>query len=191
MARPRSFDENKVLLAVRDHFWDAGYAATSLDDLMRVSSLGKGSLYAAFGDKHTLFLKALRSYGEEQQAALRDHIDSAPRAVDALRMLIMSPTADTESASRGCLLVNAICELAGTDPDLRTEATRAYESLTAVIIDLATRAQHEGDIPSTTDPLTLAREILTIRHGLICMRRAGLDPAILSATARSLADRLL
>jgi TetR/AcrR family transcriptional repressor of nem operon len=62
MARPRQFDEERVLRAVRDQFWDAGYAATSLEDLMRVSGLGKGSPYAAFGDKHQLFLRALRSY---------------------------------------------------------------------------------------------------------------------------------
>ena len=54
MARPRGFDEKQVLNAVRDQFWNAGYAATSLEDLMRVSGLGKGSLYAAFGDKRRL-----------------------------------------------------------------------------------------------------------------------------------------
>lgn len=60
MPRPREFDENRVLLAVRDEFWDKGYAATSMDDLLRVSGLGKGSLYGAFGDKRSLFLRVLR-----------------------------------------------------------------------------------------------------------------------------------
>jgi TetR/AcrR family transcriptional repressor of nem operon len=55
MPRPRSFDEDHVLELVRQRFWDTGYAATSLDDLMTATGLAKGSLYGAFGDKHTLF----------------------------------------------------------------------------------------------------------------------------------------
>ncbi|MER6876072.1 TetR/AcrR family transcriptional regulator, partial [Amycolatopsis sp. NPDC000673] len=81
MARPRTFDEKQVLNAVRDQFWDAGYAATSLEDLMRVSGLGKGSLYAAFGDKRQLFLRALRSYTDDQHDALRKALSETPRSL--------------------------------------------------------------------------------------------------------------
>src|SRR5882762_7155245 len=62
MARPRSFDEEKVLRAARDQFWTLGYAATSLDDLMAATGLGKGSLYGAFGSKRELFLRVLDEY---------------------------------------------------------------------------------------------------------------------------------
>src|SRR4051794_10805135 len=106
MARPRQFDDDTVLCAVRDQFWDAGYAATSLQDLMRVSGLGKGSLYAAFGDKHELFLRVLRRYVASLADAVRGSIDSAPRAIDALRSFVMMPVGDLagESGRRGCLL---------------------------------------------------------------------------------------
>jgi len=59
VARPRQFDEEKIIAAVRDLFWRQGYAATSLDDLMQVTGLGKGSIYGAFGDKRNLFLAVL------------------------------------------------------------------------------------------------------------------------------------
>src|ERR1700752_3519798 len=99
MARPRSFDEQSVLQAVRDRFWDAGYAATSLDDLMQVSGLGKGSLYAAFGDKHQLFLRALRSYADNTASELREVIGAAPRALDGLRKVVMAPVSDSTGAA--------------------------------------------------------------------------------------------
>ncbi|MEO3812429.1 TetR/AcrR family transcriptional regulator [Sphaerisporangium sp. B11E5] len=191
MARPRSFDEKQVLRAVRDHFWDAGYAATSLEDLMRVSGLGKGSLYAAFGDKHRLFLTALRAYADENHAALCDIMDSAPRAVEALRLLLTAPVADAETARRGCMLLNTTCELAAADPDVRAEAARTYEKATEMIAGYVARAQREGDIPATADPGALARELLTVRQGLVFMGRTGIDLTALEATARSLADRLL
>src|SRR3981189_630300 len=99
MARPRQFDEEHVLHVIRDQFWNAGYAATSLEDLMRVSGLGKGSLYAAFGDQHQLFLRALRSYNDANDSALRTKLESAPRAVDALRAFVMAPVRDASGTA--------------------------------------------------------------------------------------------
>src|ERR1700732_1861527 len=101
MARPRQFDEKRVVLAVREQFWDKGYAATSLQDLMRVSGLGKGSLYAAFGDKHQLFLRALHSYTDDSHAELRKAPAEAPRAVDALHMLLEAPINAPAGPGRG------------------------------------------------------------------------------------------
>src|SRR4030081_3610704 len=133
MARPRQFDEKRVLHAVREQFWKSGYAATSLEDLMRVSGLGKGSLYAAFGDKHHLFLRALRSYNDANDSALRKMLGSTPRALDALRAFVMAPVGDESGAAaqRGCFMANSTCELAAADPELLAEARRTYEATTA------------------------------------------------------------
>lgn len=191
MARPRSFDEKQVLDAVRDQFWDTGYAATSLEDLMRVSGLGKGSLYAAFGDKHQLFLRALRSYTDDNHGHLRNALAAPPRALDALRMLLEAPIDDPDGARRGCLLANSTCELGNVDPDVLEHAHRAYETSTALIGDCVARARREGDLPAGTDPIALARALLAAQQGLVFMSRTGLDTATLTATARSLAAQLL
>lgn len=193
MARPRSFDEQRVLQAVRDQFWDAGYAATSLDDLMRVSGLGKGSLYAAFGDKHQLFLRALRSYADDFHGALREAIATAPRALDGLRRIVMAPAGDPtgSAARRGCLMANSTCELASGDPDVAAQARQTYETATELIADGVARAQREGDLPADTDATALARALLASLEGLTFLGRTGMDIDTLAATARSLADQLL
>jgi AcrR family transcriptional regulator len=193
MARPRSFDEKQVLNAVRDQFWDAGYAATSLEDLMRVSGLGKGSLYAAFGDKRQLFLRALRSYTDDSHARLREALTEAPRALDALRMLLEAPIDDPTDAGtrRGCLMANSTSELGGADPEVLAHAHRTYETSTALIADCVARAQREGDLSAEADPIALARALLAAQQGILFMSRTGLDTAALTATARSLAARLL
>lgn len=192
MARPRQFDEEKVLRAVCDQFWDAGYAATSLQDLMRVSGLGKGSLYAAFGDKHELFLRVLRRYVESLDAGLRRSVGGAPRAVDALRAFLTGTAGDPEgvSARRGCLLANSTTELASADPEVATEARQAYEGTTAILAEAVRRAQAEGDLPAA-DPVPTARALLAAQQGLTFMGRSGMDVETLAATARSLADQLL
>lgn len=193
MARPRSFDEKQVLNAVRDQFWGAGYAATSLEDLMRASGLGKGSLYAAFGDKHQLFLRALHSYTEDSHGRLSEALAEAPRALDALRMLLEAPIDDAagDGARRGCLMANSTCELGHADPEVLDHAHRTYETSTALIADCVARAQREGDLPAGADPVALARALLAAQQGLVFMSRTGMDAATLTATARSLADQLL
>nr|WP_161562179.1 TetR/AcrR family transcriptional regulator [Streptomyces antimycoticus] len=193
MARPRAFDEKQVLNAVREQFWSAGYAATSLEDLMRVSGLGKGSLYAAFGDKRQLFLRALRSYTDDIHGQLREALAAAPRAADALRMLLEAPIGDPAGAGtrRGCLLANSTCELGNADPEVLAHAHRTYQTSTALIGDCVARAQREGDLPAGADPIVLARALLAAQQGIVFMGRTGLDTATLTATARSLAAQLL
>ncbi|MGW1680617.1 TetR/AcrR family transcriptional regulator [Saccharopolyspora sp. NPDC002376] len=193
MARPRAFDEKQVLNAVRDQFWNAGYAATSLEDLMRVSGLGKGSLYAAFGDKRQLFLRALRSYTDDSHGHLREALAEAPRALDALRMLLEAPIDDPTGAGtrRGCMLANSTCELGHADPEVLIHAHRTYETSTALIADCVARAQREGDVPVGADPIALARALLAAQQGIVFMGRTGLGTATLTATARSLAAQLL
>ncbi|WP_460889352.1 TetR/AcrR family transcriptional regulator [Promicromonospora xylanilytica] len=193
MARPRQFDEDTVLRAVCDQFWDSGYAATSVQDLMRVSGLGKGSLYAAFGDKHELFLRVLRRYVADIDGALRRSVRSAPRAVDALRSFLMAPVGDPDgvSARRGCLLANSTTELASADPVVVAEARQAYERTTAVLAEGVARAQVEGDLPASADPVATARALLAAQQGVTYMGRTGMDVETLAATARSLADQLL
>jgi AcrR family transcriptional regulator len=193
MARPRQFDEKRVLRAIREQFWDAGYAATSLEDLMRVSGLGKGSLYAAFGDKHQLFLRALRSYTDAGHGNLRKKLDAAPRALDALRAFVMAPVSDPDGAAarRGCLMANSTCELATADPEVQAEARRTYETTTALVAECVVRARSEGDVTPDTDPIETARALLAAQQGLVFMGRTGLDIDKLTATARSLAVQLL
>ncbi|MEN3264823.1 TetR/AcrR family transcriptional regulator [Pseudonocardia sp.] len=193
MARPRQFDEERVLHAVRDQFWDAGYAATSLEDVMRVSGLGKGSLYAAFGDKHQLFLRALRSYTDAGHGYLRAVLDSAPRALDGLRAFVMAPVSEPGGAAprRGCLMANSTCELAAADPEVLAEARRTYEATTALVAECVVRAQGEGDVPADADPIEMARALLAAQQGLVFMGRTGLNIDELTATGRSLAAQLL
>ena len=193
MARPRAFDETQVLNAVRDQFWTAGYAATSLEDLMRVSRLGKGSLYAAFGDKRALFLRALRGYTELTQEHLRRALTEAPRAIDALGMLLEAPVDDgiEADARRGCLLANSTCELGNADPEVLAHARETYEASTMLIAECVSRAQDEGDLPADSDAVALARALLAAQQGIVFMSRTGMDADTLTATARSLADRLV
>jgi AcrR family transcriptional regulator len=193
MARPRQFDEATVLAAVRDQFWTAGYAATSLDDLLRVTGLGKGSLYAAFGDKRRLYLRVLGDYVEATHGALRDMLAGAPRAINGLRRYLTAPAADPSGAGarQGCFLANGTSEMAAADADVLSASRAAFEERTGIIAEAVARAQREGDFDAGTDPQRAARAIVAAQQGIVFMGRTGIEVTELRSVAETLADRVL
>src|SRR5260370_8176843 len=72
MARPREFDRDAALKRAMTVFWAKGYAGTSTDDLLEAMSIGRQSMYGAFGDKPTLYVEALERY---QQDSIMAHFD--------------------------------------------------------------------------------------------------------------------
>ena len=90
MARPREFDEEEVLDRALDVFWRRGYGATSVEDLTAATGLGRGSLYAAFGDKETLFLTCLRRYHLRGQEVVSQALQQ-PDPRQAITKLFVEP----------------------------------------------------------------------------------------------------
>ncbi|MFE9577066.1 TetR/AcrR family transcriptional regulator [Nocardia sp. NPDC006044] len=193
MPRPREFDEDRVVLAIRDEFWDKGYAATSMDDLLRVSGLGKGSLYGAFGDKRSLFLRVLRAYDDANLLMLHERLASAARGIDVVHEFMLGPTGDPTGATarRGCLLANSNAELATCTPDVAAEARRTYDAIATILTSALERAQREGDLDPDADPAEIARAVLAAQLGVIALGRTGMDVDALTTMAQSALARLL
>lgn len=118
MARPREFDTDKVLEALRDVFWEHGYEGTSYADIMTATGLKKGSLYAAFGDKRSLYLEALERYDKENVsdsvAMLSDESLTGEERITALTQSLVD-AAQTKKGRWGCLLCNAAIDQAPFD----------------------------------------------------------------------------
>src|SRR5437660_1442341 len=75
MARPRKYVERDVIHSAGEVFAVHGLAATTLDDLVRATGLGKQSLYNAFGGKRELFLRALSEDREEAARAVSEALE--------------------------------------------------------------------------------------------------------------------
>jgi TetR/AcrR family transcriptional repressor of nem operon len=188
VARPRQFEEQDVLRDVRDQFWAAGYAATSLEDLTRASGLGKGSLYGAFGDKHKLFMRTLDDYVTDSSAALRQKLEESERALDGLRAFLQS---GSWSLRQGCYLANSTTELAVTDPEVADRARETYERIVLLVAATVERAQREGDLPTGIEPAMFARTLQAAQQGIVYMGRSGMPAEQLAEVAEDLVARLL
>src|ERR1700730_3729480 len=118
MARPRQFVEDQVIEAARDQFWTHGYGGTSLDDLVAVTGLGRGSLYGAIGDKHTIFMRALDEYSTSTMATVRAELRDSPQsAYDRLvgHIRSMARAHATDSKRPGFVPPKSAAKLAASD----------------------------------------------------------------------------
>lgn len=186
MARPRKFNENDVVAAARDEFWDRGYAATSVDDLTAATGLGKGSLYGAFGDKHSLYLRVLDDYIasslDEVRATLRDPaFSAADRLARHLRGQVKLLAAD--ATRRGCLMAKSAAELGATDAVVEEKVQRAYATWRDELVACIKEAQRDGDIDATQRPQALAGTLLAFMRGQEALFKGGARPAQLKAAA--------
>jgi len=193
MARPRSFDEEEVLRAARDQFWTLGYAATSLDDLMAATGLGKGSLYGAFGSKRELFLRVFDEYCaravEDVSKALAGPDASAARRLRAL-VLAEARARASDPKRRGCLLAKATAELAAQDKAVAARALATFRAIEDQIVACIAGAQRHGDLNDRIDARRLGRALLATLRGMEALGKAGIDEAALLEIAQTAIDEL-
>jgi AcrR family transcriptional regulator len=188
MARPREFDERRVLQAARDEFWSCGFAATSIDDIAAVTGLGKGSLYGAFGDKHALFLRVFDDYCTGMVNAVRGALDGPdPNAHRRLRAHVLAVARSTgnDIRRRGCLLAKATAELSGTDPAVAAIANRTFDAIEEALALCIEGAQRAGDIDPSADSRQLAGLILAILRGIEALGKARRSKSALRGIAES------
>jgi AcrR family transcriptional regulator len=174
MGRPRAFDRDKVLDQALHVFWERGYEGTSIADLTEAMGINPPSLYAAFGNKETLFREALDRY-EARRDEIMAEAFAAPTAREAMTRLLEG-TADRLSDKdkpRGCLMVQgALCGGEECDAVKRDLASRRAEG-EAMIRERLKRAKREGELPKDTDPAALARFVSTVMQGMAVQASGG------------------
>ena len=123
--RPRSFDADEVLEKAKAVFWNLGYDAASLDDIAAATGLNRPSLYAAFGDKHALYMAALRRTREGAVSGMRAMLSREGRLRDVLGRLLgvaIDAYVSGEVGQRGCFIVGTAITQAVDDPEARALA---------------------------------------------------------------------
>jgi TetR/AcrR family transcriptional regulator, transcriptional repressor for nem operon len=189
--RPRAFDTDEALSRALDVFWSRGYAGTSIQDLVDGLGVQRGSLYAAFGDKHSLYLKAVELYARHNRDQLTTMLASGP-VLPALREMLLDPGTVTGAAGgRGCLMGNTTAELAPGDEQASLLATAAFEGFIEVVTDALGRAQASGEVTTNQTPRAQASMLLLLFQGSALISRVigreqlapGIDAALNSLRA--------
>jgi TetR/AcrR family transcriptional repressor of nem operon len=186
MARPKEFDPDEALDQAMHVFWHKGYEATSMEDLLAAMDINRGSLYATFGDKRQLFLKAMDRYCAGGGIGSRISILTQPGpALPLIRRFIaaMLDFGLSDPQRRGCLITNTVMELAPHEQEIARKVAGRFQMAEEAFFTLLTRAQQEGELAPGKDPRALARVLVTMMQGTIVMIKAGIPADQIRQTA--------
>lgn len=194
LGRPRAYDPQTALQRATDRFWRSGYAGTSLDQLCAETGMNRPSLYAAFGDKHTLYLKALAHYWHLSHQAMREALadDGQPlnealmRAYDAQLALYFSG----DGLPRGCFVIGTAITEAVEDPAIRASLAEGFRLLDAALETRLRKARAAGELKADADPAALAVLASAVLHTIAIRARAGTPRAELREIARKVVNML-
>jgi AcrR family transcriptional regulator len=186
--RPRAYDPKTALQQALGVFWNTGYSGASLDSIATAAGMNRPSLYAAFGDKHALYIKALEQYWESAAASMHDALADLNRPLAEALMLFyegqLSIYFSGEGHPRGCFAIGTATTEAVEDVEIR-EALSALISKLDVDLEIRLRAAvHTGELPDDVDPVALAALAAAMLYSIAIRARAGKSRAELTQLAR-------
>lgn len=188
MARPREFDIDEVLLQVMEVFWKEGYEKTSFALIEEQTGVKKASLCAAFGDKRSLFLKALRHYQDAKRRECRLALnEGSPK--DAIRQLLfgVAEMITGENARQGCMQVNTIIELASHDAEVAALVKEHSELSSTQVAEIIAKGQRLGQFRTDVEATVLATYLMVSFYGMAVAGKA----AIVGENAEQITDIIL
>ena len=181
MPRHKEFDREAALDRAMGAFWTKGYAATSVEDLVAHMGIQRGSLYATFGDKRSLFLSALDRYQRVVTRELFDALEAPGSGLEAIRRFFRLRVEGSLDRSRppGCLVTNSAVELARRDRGAAAKVGGSLAKLEAAFLRALERARAQGELAATRDVRALARFLTSSAQGLSVMAKAVPERAVL------------
>jgi TetR/AcrR family transcriptional repressor of nem operon len=170
-----------------DAFWAKGFEATSMADLCCCTGLHKGSLYQAFGDKHTLFMDALRHYADTEFHETTAVISESNTPLENLRGVV-NKICDDASGEKGCMMINSMVELAPHDPAVKAALQGFGQQRMQAITEMIAAAQESGELSVERPPDRLARQLMMTMAGGAAMVKGVLPPDAMLETMNDLID---
>ncbi|WP_443970208.1 TetR/AcrR family transcriptional regulator [Sphingobium sp. CR28] len=171
--RPREFCVDAALAAALRVFWSKGYEGASLNELTCAMGITKPSLYAAFGNKESLFRQALDLYEREKLDYIGKALEAPTARGVAERMLRGALEMQMGGDPKGCMnVVNSVA--CGVEAEsIRAEVNARGAVVKEAIIGRFERAKAEGDLPQSVDPRGLTSYLVAIAQGMALQAGAG------------------
>lgn len=189
MARPRKFDREDVLYRMKLAFWESGFNDISMDDVGRITSMNRGSIYNAFGDKRALYLEVLELYGDQHYGAAVELIEQSQNTTNAVRNLFDAAfkSMEDDQTHWGCFMCNAAVEVAPADTEVAKVVQKYFDTLSqAFLSSLQQTSQSPGQaINSSNYSKNLAEQLTASYVGFNVMARTGMAIASLKRISDS------
>jgi TetR/AcrR family transcriptional regulator, transcriptional repressor for nem operon len=188
IGRPKNFDQHAALRSAMELFWQRGYAATSLDDLLGVMSISKSSFYAEFKSKDALYRVCLKEY----QQMILEHLEqvrfSSGSIREFLEAIFEEVIGDAQSGDpKGCLIVNSAVEFGQHKPQFGEEVRCALKAVQGGFEKALRSGKQDGRFESADSPKVTAKYLTTCISGIRSMIKGGMTVR----DARSVVGKIL
>lgn len=187
MGRNKEFDEVAVLQKAMELFWRQGYEKTSMSDLVEHMGIHRKSLYDTFGDKHSLYLKAIDYYRLNTSEKLEAVILQTKTASEGIKNIFNIMIEGAEERPWGCFIVNAATELALRDKEVEEKTEEAFTQAEKLLGELIRKGQEAGEFSCSLSADALA-EIL---HSTLLGVRVYARTSVSKEKLHGLADNFL
>jgi AcrR family transcriptional regulator len=185
MARPRDFEEADVLDRAIEVFWRYGYEGASMAELTKAMGLNSPSIYAAWGSKRGLFDAVLNRY-RERRAGNREYVLGGATAREVAERTLFG-TIDwlvDPKHPRGCLSIQGGLSTGAKHADVPRALIDHRNDMRELLAKRFKRAQVEGDLLPSADPIALAKYLLMVFSGLAVQAAEGMSKAELRGSAK-------
>lgn len=188
----KTFEESDVIDQAMQVFWEKGYAATSISDILEATGIKRGSLYNAFEGKHDLFLQSILKYENQRWQNLLRQLETVEDPREAILIFVDRTVQDTLSdpEKKGCMLVNTALDYSLHDDEVQKIVSDAVKQRIAFFENFIKRGQEQGVIPDSVQPRPTAKALVALLVGIRVLGRGVFGKAALQQIAEE-ARRLI
>lgn len=179
--RPTLFENEALVSKAQSVFWEKGYTATSLTDLLTVTGVGSGSFYNSFkGGKKEIFKAAVL----QRRAAFNDfrkELEASEAPLDLIKDFFRS-IAKAEKADhlKGCIVANTVVEMTYIDDELEAGAVLILKDVEQMFTEVFEKEKRNGKLKNPLPAQVLGRYLMTFWCGLNTLRRIYPDQQVLT-----------
>ena len=165
MARPITYDPEKMLLSIMHLFWEKGYETTSIQDIVAVSGLKPGSLYNLYGNKEGIFEAVMSLYAELLLQQVRTLLEKEGDALDNISLflkdIVVATIANTQT--NGCLLVKTLLVIPPKDTKIQEQIAEVFSTVETLLTQVLEKAKQQYHL--RVNPTNFATFMMTTIYG--------------------------
>lgn len=179
MARPVEFEYDVVLEKAMEQFWREGYEASSVQKLLDVTGINRGTLYNSFGDKDTFFKSCLDKYNSITKATIDATLGNPDlKPWEAITAYFDASVLSVSNKHRvlGSLLVNSVCESINWDKDIQKILKNSLNVIRKALLSRTKELEKAGQLKKGLKADAAAEVLLNTLYGLRVNSRNGKAP---------------
>ena len=187
----KKFDPEVALQKAMEVFWARGYEAASLAELLKNMSISRKSMYDTFGNKQSLFLKALELYAQTELRSIRERLLAPGSTIENIEQLLNSwQETHSKPNSKGCLLGTSTADFNTSDIEIAPVLRNYFIRLENIYYEAIAKAQAAGELNPKASVRDLARLLLCTTQGMALVGRVLDSETILQSVVSTTVEAL-